>query len=297
MKKYLFVSTFLIIFVSCGPRLIYPHLNWLIPWYVSDYVSLDGSQKNMLQKRLAKQLDWHCRTQMPAYAETFRAIGQDFSKADQPINHSKIQFHYNKLMELWKGLMKQIGPDITDILITTSNEQIDELFENLSVQNQEFKEEYVDLSIQQLNGKRQKRALRRLKPWIPNLTDEQKNVVSAWSSQMVPISEDWLLNRELMQINARRLLDQRNNGPAFRAALLDLILNPDQIRTSGYQAKIKANIEITIKYIIHLERLLSPQQRNHLINRIESLAADFEKLSCDPKDVPGVQGSRFNVQG
>jgi hypothetical protein len=245
----------------------------------------------MLQQRLLKQLDWHCRTQMPTYAKTFRAIGRDFANADQPINDSKIRFHYNELMGLWKGLMKQIGPDIRDILITASNEQIDELFDNLSKQNQEFKEEYVDLAIPQLNEKRQKRITKRLKSWISNLTHEQKEAVSAWSRQMVPISEDWLQNRELIQADARRLLARRNSSPEFRAALLDLIVNPDQMRTPVYQAKVNANIEITINSLIRLDRLLSPQQRSHLLNRIESLAADFDKLSCDPKEV-----SRFRVE-
>ena len=54
----------------------------------------------------------------------------------------------------------------------------------------------------------------------------------------------------------------------------------------AYQAKIDANIDMTIRFIIRLDRLITPQQRSYLLKRIESLAADFDKLSCDPKDVP-----------
>ena len=38
-----------VVIAGCGPRLVYPHLDWLIPWYVSDYISLDSDQKNMLE--------------------------------------------------------------------------------------------------------------------------------------------------------------------------------------------------------------------------------------------------------
>ena len=62
---------------GCGPRLIYPHLEWLIPWYISDFISLDDRQKNMLEERLLKQLAWHCRTQLTIYAEALRSIGAD----------------------------------------------------------------------------------------------------------------------------------------------------------------------------------------------------------------------------
>jgi hypothetical protein len=293
MKKFPLVLSFLIVFVGCGPRYIYPHLNWLVPWYVSDYISLDDTQKNMLQKRLFKQLDWHCRTQLSTYAETLRAIGRDLANADQPVDYSKIQFYNIKLMKLWKGLMKQIGPDITDILITASVEQIGELFDNLARQNQEFIKEYVDLPAAKLSENRQKRMNKRLKYWISKPTAEQKEAISSWSTQMVPISEDWLHNREMIQTEARRLLARRSSNPEFRATLLELIVNPDQMRTPAYQAKIETNIDITITLIIRLDRLLTPQQRSYLLKRIESLAADFDKLSCDPQEIPKVQGSGF----
>jgi hypothetical protein len=293
MKKFLLVSSFLLVLASCGPRLIYPHLNWLIPWYVSDYISLDDTQKNMLQKRLLKQLDWHCRTQLPTYAETLRGIGREFANPEQAVNYSKIQSYYIKLMELWKGLMKQIGPDITDILITASNEQIDELFDNLAEQNREFRKKYVDVSTAKLIENRQKSMNKRLKYWISAPTAEQKEAIATWSRQMVPISEDWLHNREMLQDKARRLLAGRNSNPDFREKLLNFIVNPELLRTPAYQAKIETNLDITIKLIVQLDRLLTPAQGSHLLKRIESLAADFDKLSCDPKDIRKVQGSGF----
>ena len=284
MKKALLVSFSLLILVSCGPRLVYPHLDWLIPWYISDYISLDNAQKNLLQKRLLKQLDWHCRTQLPTYADTLRGIGRDFTNPDQSIGYSKIQFYITSLMVLWKELLKQIGPDITDIMITASDAQIDELFDNLAKQNQKFSQEYVDLEAQKLNENRQKRMIKNLKYWISNLTTQQKETLSAWSTQLVPISEEWLLNREMIQAEARRLLSQRNSSLEFRAKLLDLIVNPELRRSSAYERKIDTNIDLTIEFIIRLARQLTPEQRSYLLKRIESLATDFDKLSCDPKD-------------
>jgi hypothetical protein len=43
---------------------------------------------------------------------------------------------------------------------------------------------------------------------------------------------------------------------------------------------------ITIRLIMRLDRLLTAGQRGYLLKRIESLAADFDKLSCDPKAIP-----------
>jgi len=296
MKKLLLVSSFLIVMAGCGPRYIYPHLNWLVPWYVSDYISLDATQKNMLQKRLLKQLDWHCRTQLPTYAETLRAIGREIVNPDQAVDFSKIQSYNLELMKLWRELMKQIGSDITDILITASNKQIDELFDNLAKQNREFRKEYVDLPPVKLDENRQKRMHKRLKYWISDPTTEQKKAITTWSKQMVPLSEDWLQNREMIQTDARRLLARRSSNPEFRATLIKLMVNPEQMRTPAYQTKIETNIELTIKLIIQLNRLLTTAQRSYLLKRIDSLAADFDKLSCDPKEVPRPGKPALNIE-
>lgn len=74
MKKFAVIALFLLFMIGCGPRLVYPHPDWLIPWYISKYISLDCEQKDMLQKRLRQQLDWHRRTQLPNYVESLRAL-------------------------------------------------------------------------------------------------------------------------------------------------------------------------------------------------------------------------------
>jgi hypothetical protein len=296
MKKISLLVSFLFVLTGCGPRYIYPHLDWLVPWYVSDFISLDATQKNMLQKRLLNQLDWHCRTQLPTYAETLRAIGREFADADQALDVSKIQSYNLQLLKLWKGLMKQIGPDVTDILITASDEQIDELFDNLAKQNREFRREYVGLPPAKLNENRQKRMVKRLKYWISDPTAEQTAAISSWSRQMVPLAPDWLQNRETVQIEARRLLAHRSSDPEFRATLLEIIVNPEHLRTPAYQAKIETNTDLTIQLIIRLDRLLTPAQRSYLLKRIDSLATDFDRLSCDPKELSRPGKPALNIE-
>jgi hypothetical protein len=92
---------------------VYPHLDWLIPWYVSDYISFDSDQKTMLEDRLSELLDWHCRTQLPAYATTLRELGQDIAHQTGPVNAAMLQAYHARLTALWKELLQQIGPDIT----------------------------------------------------------------------------------------------------------------------------------------------------------------------------------------
>jgi hypothetical protein len=286
MKNRALIFLLAIVLAGCGPRLVYSHLDWLIPWYVSDYISLYSDQKNMLEKRLLKLLDWHCRTQLPAYATTLRALGRDLANSSEPVDATTLKTYNTKLMALWKALLQKIGPDITAILATATDAQIDELFHNLDKQNQKFKKEYVDLPPDELIQNREERMVKRTKYWISKLNPEQKQAVSDWSSQLVPIAGDWIQNRERIQSEARRLLGQRRDNPEFRTAIQELILNPENMRSAEYQRKIDIDTAVTIKLVVQLNQLLTEKQRSYLLDRIESLAADFDTLSCDPETLP-----------
>ena len=286
MKNRALILLLAIFLAGCGPRLLYSHLDWLIPWYVSDYISLDSDQKNMLEKRLLKLLDWHCRTQLPAYATTLRALGRDLANSSEPVDAATLKTYNTRLMALWKALLQKIGPDITAILATATDAQIDELFHNLDKQNQKFKKEYVDLPPDELIQNREERMVKRTKYWISKLNPEQKQAVSDWSLQLTPIAVDWIQNRERIQSEARRLLGQRRDNPEFRTAIQKLILHPENVRSAEYQRKIDINTTATIKLLAQLIQLLTEKQRSYLLDRIESLAADFDTLSCDPETLP-----------
>jgi hypothetical protein len=286
MKKRVLIPALIIILMGCGTRLVYFHLDWLIPWYIGDYISLDSEQKNMLEKRLAAQLDWHCRTQLPVYAETLRGLGRDFAVTDPPIDGQRLRVHYTKLMGLWKVLLIEVAPDVTDIMMTASDAQVNELFSNLDKRNQKFREKYIDLPPEELNENRQKRMRKNLDHWISDLTSEQKQAVANWSSRLTPIAKVWLQNRVATQAYALELLENRDASPEFRKKLAALIVNPELEYTAAYQQKIDFNTEVTFNFIIEIDRLLTRDQRKFLLKRIESLASDFDKLSCDPQNFP-----------
>lgn len=282
MKNKLLIAAVVIVVVGCSTRFIYFHLDWLIPWYISDYISLDSEQKNMLEKRLLAQLEWHCRTQLPVYAEALRILGNDVADPANPIDVERLRFHYARFMELWQALLREIASDVTDLLLTASDEQIDELFANLASRNQEFREKYVDLPANELDKNRQARMLKRVDYWISDPTALQIQAVAEWNATLMPIAEQWLQNRERTQAHARTVLEKRDDSLEFRKEMFDLIVYSERLRPEAYQQKIDFNTDVTLKLMVQLDRLLTDEQRQHFIKRIESLASDLDSISCDP---------------
>ena len=49
--------------------LAYRNLDVIIPWTLSDYLDMNGEQKDWFNERLKEHLNWHCTTQMPGYLD------------------------------------------------------------------------------------------------------------------------------------------------------------------------------------------------------------------------------------
>jgi len=285
MKKFIFTICLLLVAAGCGPRWIYPQLGWLIPFYVDDYISLSREQSSSLEKRLLRVLDWHCRTQLPVYAQSLRDLAKDLEDPRHPIRYERLQYYSNRFIAHWRELSKQIGPEMADILTTASDEQLAELFQNIEKRNKKFKSTYVDIPLEHLEEKRKERLTKDIKKGISRLTAEQEQAVSDWSDQIVPLAADGLMYREKVLTEFQNLLTKRRQATDFKQTFVALLVNFDQLRTRDYQQKIDFNTDLTLKLFIKIDRSLTATQRTYLLKRIRSMAADFDKLSCDPVQV------------
>jgi hypothetical protein len=136
MKKALILLTAAVTLAACGPRWYYPNLDWLIPWYVDDYISLDSRQSTELGRRLVSLLDWHCRTQLPDYAGFLREMRRD--AAEGRIDIQRFSDYNERIRGYWDILIARIGPEVVTLMASASDEQIRELFDNLERENQKL---------------------------------------------------------------------------------------------------------------------------------------------------------------
>jgi hypothetical protein len=271
-----------VLMAACGPRWVYTNLDWLIPWYVDDYVALDTQQDSALAARLKNQLDWHCRTQMPRYADFLRQLRDDLSIPGQPLRADAWGIYFEQLRQYWINLIRQIGPDAAAIVMTATDEQIDELFANLEKTNLEMQDKYVDPALAERRQNRRKRIEKRIEYWTGPLNPAQVSMLTEWSQALEEIADDWLAHRRDFQRGLRRLLESRRQADNFQEKFIDLLAHPEALRDPGYQAKIDANLKRTFLLLERLSATLTPVQRRHTLSRLEQLAAEMDQLACEP---------------
>jgi disulfide oxidoreductase YuzD len=282
MKKYILIILLLLGILGCGLRLTYPNLDWLIPWYVDDYISLNQEQRSILEQRLMRALNWHCHTQLPAYAQMLKVLANELDDPRLPLSVGRLYTYAGQVQRHWRDIKIQIGPEIAMILVSASDEQIVELLENIEQRNNAFKTQYVDISLDKLDQKRRKKMIMHVDRWFSEITPVQKQAVDDWSAAIRPLAADGLEYRQRITAELRRMLARRKDDPDFTDAFVDLLVNVDQHRSAEYQKKIDANMDLTADLLVKIDRSLTPKQRSYLLKRLHALAADFEKLSCNP---------------
>ena len=283
MKPFIAIILVALVLTGCGTRLVYPNLDWLIPWYLDNYMALDSRQKSDVKKVVSRHLNWHCGTQLDIYAKFLHEFSREVGDANHPITFSSMNQRWDELQGFWKKLMTKISPDVADLLLNLSDSQIDAMFTRLEKRNRELAAKHVDIDRDLIESKRRKYMLKNTKRWISQLTPEQKQLVTEWSRLWKPTEVDWMTHRRDIQNEYRKLLSRRNEESYFRDRIFDLLVNRERYRSAAYQQKIEFNTHLTIGLMLDIDRQLSNAQRKHLQKKLASLARDFEHLSCDPR--------------
>ena len=189
---------------------------------------------------------------------------------------------YSNSVELfWKDILLQATPAITGLLLDADDEQLRELFDSFQERNQEWLAGYRDTTPQELHEDYTKRMQRELERWFGPLQPTQQQAVLEWADQFRPLGLEGLQTRKAWQSRLQELLSHRDDRAAFKAGIHELFSSPETYRPEAYQKRLDNNREQTIELVHRVGSQLDTKQRNHLEHKAESVASDFDALSCD----------------
>jgi hypothetical protein len=264
---------------GCGVRVLYHQLDWLIPWQLQDYVTLDGSQRIELEILVEDRLDWHCRTQLPRYAEWLRAVEDDLR--NEAVSAQWVAERADDAGVFWTELMRPLSHDVATVLGNASDAQVDELFRNLDARTREQMKTFVNREDHVLIQERAERLERRLRRWFGRMNADQRARIQAWSEDLGRFAHEWLENRARWQTRFRHALDESERRPeSLQPALERLMVHPEQTWSPDYVERLERQRKATWLLLADLYRMSSESQRDRLIARAGGLARDFERLSC-----------------
>lgn len=263
---------------GCSLRFAYSQLDWLVPWYVRDYVTLDAGQRSVFDARLAARLDWHCRTHVPEYAATLREAQALLAR--ETVDAAQLA-PFLARGEAWSAeVLAELEPDARVLLAGLASEQVDELRQAFARGARESRKEFVDGSAAEQNAARIKRMEKRLQRWFGRMTPAQRERIAAWSAELSPTTEAWLAQRTRWQGALLEALQVRADDAAFAARIAPLFASQQAHWPPAYRDGVARNRALTLALLADVFNLAPAAQRQHLDRELDALAAQFESLAC-----------------
>ncbi len=263
---------------ACSTRFAYSQLDWLVPWYLRDYVSFNAGQRDLLDQRLSQRLDWHCRAHLPQYVDLLREA-RDTLATDQ-VAVADLEPFVQRGEAWWDELRGALVADAAVLLAGLAHEQVAELATAFERQDREAREQYLGGSAEERAEAQIARMEKRLRNWFGRLTAEQQRQVAAWSVALHPSTEQWLDGRRQWQQRVLEALAVRDQAAQFapRVAALAAPFNADA--PAGYQAQLAHNRQLTLSLLADVFNAATPAQRERVRGELDELATQFDALAC-----------------
>jgi len=277
--RALILLLLLAVSAGCSFNFLYRQLDWLVPWYVSDYIELNGVQQSELERQLQQQLQWHCSTQLQHYAAWFRTLH------DTPAAFSREQLkaHYQQMQAYWAELAGRIAEGAAPILVSASESQLDELAQTLERHNRELEQEYQALQPAERLQRRRERMRDTLERWLGELTASQQQRVADWSQGLGEVDvAAWMANRRRWQQALVATIRDRHDRAVLSRRLRSLLIEPEQHWSEAYRTEQRRRVALTLDVLAGVAKTMTATQQAHLKHELLSWAGQFDSLACAP---------------
>lgn len=257
---------------ACSTAFLYNQLDWLIPWYLGDYVNLTRPQKQSFKEQLLPILEWHRGEELQSYVVIVDSITADL---DGPISEPTIRAWSDQLMAAYERLEERALPLAFDLGEQLSDEQIGAFLEELREEQVELEEEYLARSEQEFVDYSYDNFQESLRDQLGKLSAEQKQVLRDAAAEMTRFDQAWLSERALW---LDQLEDYLRREPGWQQRLRDGLQQRDEDRSEEYRAAYLHNEAVIYRAIAGVLNLRSDKQDRRLRKELADIRKMLDKL-------------------
>lgn len=277
LTRLIAVALLALILAGCGIRGAYNNLDWLMMRWINGQVSLTSEQELAVRTALDDKLQWHCSTQLPMYVAFLRAVESDVQGDN--IDLDQLRSHGEQLAAFGRALAERARPDVIDFLAVLSDDQIDGLRQSFAERNEEIIAESIEVSEEERQANQVSAMERGMRRFAGRPSAVQRERLERWAAELQPTAELSLAQRLAWQDSFFDALEVRSDNGTFSARMADL-LEPGAAWSDEFRRRMEYNRERTLEAMVDIHQLSSPRQINRLRSRLDSLASDFQRLSC-----------------
>ena len=271
-KRVSWVLLVLLLAGCTSTTFVYNRLDFLLPWYLGDYVNLDRQQKKHLDQLVEPFLSWHRTEELPIYLSI---LDDTRARLDQPVSAEDLAQLSAMVQAAWFRIEKEALDWLLDLGDKLSDQQMTEFIAELRAKQVEYEEEYLPRTDEEYRGEARNNLRDNLQDYLGRLESEQSAILQLASEQLVRSDAAWLYERARWLNRLERIL-QRDSG--WRQRLLVAIADRDENVSQEYNDTFSHNLVVIQGAIADVLKSRTPKQDKRLKREIDALRQDLETL-------------------
>ncbi len=257
-------------------RIVYNQADIILSWMAHDYFDLDTAQRQDFNARLDPLLAWHRREQLPEYIQF---LGDIKKRSERPVTRDDAVWMVESAKARYRAIVAKGTPDAVDVLTTLTPHNIQALEKSFAKANQKFAREHkLSGTHDERRKARLERDLKRIREWAGTLTHAQEERIAALNDALPYTDHVRHQDRQRRQKEFIALLNLRTNKSEFARTLGPWLADWEKGRAPEVQHALNDNYEKRVAHYLEVDRMLTPQQRGHLQQKIQSYIDDLSAL-------------------
>lgn len=275
-RVWVLIALFLVSACS-STTYVYNRLDFLLPWYMDDYVDLTAEQEAYLDELLVPFLAWHRAQELPVYLIALDNIEDGLN---QPLTAEIIGTIVTDFEAAWLRLQGEGLTQLLDLGARLSDEQIATFLEALWEQQREFEEEYLERTEAEFYEDNYDNTLDTLQDYIGRLSDVQRQWVRESSRQLLRSDRVWLQERARWLTQLAILLERK---PGWQQRVRAAISARNDTASPDYQRVYEHNMDVIYQLTAQVLNARNERQSRHLKDKLADIRQDLEALIAQGK--------------
>jgi hypothetical protein len=271
-RKYLLALTLVLLAGCSSTTFIYNRLDFILPWYLDDYVDLNREQDVFLDQQLAPFLAWHRSEELPRYLEIIDAIDAalDGSLTDSDIEAIALEFE-----RAWYRLEGRALDWLLALGAELSDAQVEAFLTELWGKQEKYEKKYLERSDARYREDSYESLLDNLQDYLGRLDRIQKQVLEDASGQLLRSDAIWLRERANW-LHQLEVFLQREAG--WQERIRAAVANRSETVSEAYIQVYDHNLQVIYAALARVLDSRTEKQDRRLRNRLSDLRKDLETL-------------------
>ena len=278
MKKL--VVVFLAFCLSaCSSQFAYNNLDWLVHWYIDDFIELNEQQEEAFDLRFARWQSWHRKEELLEYEKHLIDLKAMLQSAE--FDKSDVLHHFDRGRGHWERFRDHVVEDISSLSGMLTDQQITVLFAKLEKKNQKEYDERQGMSEDEIKESFEDNFKDQMRDYFGRLSKAQKRLVETAAADIIPNRLEWITYRRNIQEAAKNLMLQRHSRADYQAEFSQLLSHPESFQHPLYVQNNQHNRAVFAQMFVDLYQTLSAKQKRKLFRKIDNYIEDFSELRED----------------